>query len=220
MPFASILTAQRLELLINSNKFKKIYLLQLATISFLLIFIIALKFIAFPGKNFLLILSIIIFLGSILFSFLFENKYDRFFIPSISGTIILSFILNIGILKPLLSYQSESEAALFLANNSYDGAPVFLFKENKGSKSRSFNFYLNVYTTYIDDFKILNEKCMLTKSYIFTNENGYKQINRNLEKVKLLKVFEHFRISKVNFKFIKYSTRKEVIQKKYLLQVG
>ena len=133
---------------------------------------------------------------------------------------IISLIVNLGILKPLLSYQAESEAARYLVKNSYDGSPIILFKQNKGAKSRSFNFYLNTNTTYIDDYEILYEKCKLNNTFIFTNEEGYKHIIDNLDKAKLLKVFEHFRISKVNFKFLNHATRKDIVQKKYLIKVG
>lgn len=220
MPFASILTAQRLESLLFSNKYKTVLFLQIATISILLIFTSFLTVLILPSKKIMIILSMILFFGSATTLILLKDEFHRFFILSITGTFILSFIINVGILKPILSYQAESEAARYLVNNSYDGSPIILFKQNKGAKSRSFNFYLNTNTTYINDFKILNEKCKFNNTFIFTNEDGYKQIIDNLDKVKLLKVFEHFRISKVNLKFLNHATREDVVQKKYLIKVG
>ena len=220
MPFASILTAQRLESLLFSNKFKTIFFLQIATISILLTFASLLTVLILPVKKVMLILSLFLFFGSITISFFHKDKAHRFFIISIAGMFIISLIVNLGILKPLLSYQAESEAARYLVKNSYDGSPIILFKQNKGAKSRSFNFYLNTNTTYIDDYEILYEKCKLNNTFIFTNEEGYKHIIDNLDKAKLLKVFEHFRISKVNFKFLNHATRKDIVQKKYLIKVG
>ena len=220
MPFASILTAQRLESLLISNNFKRILFLQTITIFILLAFANILTILILPTQISMLVLSVFVFFGSIIISLFLKDKNHKFFIISIAGTFILSFIINLGIFKPLLSYQAESEAARYLINNSYNGSPIILFKQNKGAKSRSFNFYLNTNTIYIDDYEILHEKCKSGNTFIFTNKDGYKQIIDNLDNVKLLKVFDYFRISKVNFKFLNYATREDVLQKKYLIQVG
>jgi hypothetical protein len=220
MPFASILTAQRLESLLSSNKFKTILILHICVISILLIFVSCVKFLIIPEINIFQVLTILAFIISITFSIFLSDRHHRFLIPSITGTFIISIIINIEILRPLSLYQSESEAAKYLSDNFYDGSPIILFNQNKGAKSRSFNFYLNTNTLYIDDFEILIKDYKFKNAYIFTNENEFQKIIDTFDKVKLLKVFEHFRVSKVNFKFLNHSTRNDVVQKKYLIEVG
>jgi hypothetical protein len=151
--------------------------------------------------------------------FKIKNNFYQFFMLSVVGSLVLSLNINIGIFLPILSFQSESEAAIFIKKRSGEGSDVILYKQNEGAKSRSFNFYLNTNTQYIDTIENLNKVLKKNNSYIFTNEAGYQEIIQNFKEVHLLKNFEHYRISKVTTKFINSGTRNSTLQKKYLLQV-
>ena len=56
-------------------------------------------------------------------------------------------------------------------------------------------------------------------TFIFTNEKGYQTLFSDYPNLKLLKIFDHYRISKIDSKFIIPKTRERTLQKKYLLQV-
>ena len=219
MPFASVLTAVRVDSFLESVKFKKIYLSQLFLIITLIVIISIVTFFINIKFHTVLVFSFIALIGLVVSYFKIKNNFYQFYMLSIIGGIILSLNINIGIFLPILSFQSESEAAIFIKKRSGEGSDVILYKQNEGAKSRSFNFYLDTNTQYIDTIENLNKVLKQNNSYIFTNEAGYQEIIQNFKEVQLLKNFEHYRISKVTTKFINSGTRNSTLQKKYLLQV-
>lgn len=219
MPFASVLTAVRVDSFLESVKFKKIYLSQLFLIITLIVIISIVTFFINIKFHTVLVFSFIALIGLVVGYFKIKNNFYQFFMLSIVGSLVLSLNINIGIFLPILSFQSESEAAIFIKKRSGEGSDVILYKQNEGAKSRSFNFYLNTNTQYIDTIENLNKVLKKNNSYIFTNEAGYQEIIQNFKEVHLLKNFEHYRISKVTTKFINSGTRNSTLQKKYLLQV-
>ena len=220
MPFASVLTAIRLDSLLKSLKFKKVYYLQLFLISTLSILIFIVAFLLNPKINIVFLLLLLALFVIFVLSLRMQNNFYKFFTSHIIGGLILSLNINIGIFLPLLSFQSESEAANFIKKKSGEGSSIILYKEKEGAKSRSFNFYLNSETQYITTMEKLKKELKNNKSFIFTNEAGYQEILQNFKEIYLLKDFEHYRISKITANFINNNTRNSTLQKKYLLQVG
>jgi len=219
VPFASILTAKRIESWSKSKSLKKVYFFQIFLNLILVITSFLVVIIFMPQSNYFFFFPI-----AVVFIFLIFNKFSkeslhRFFIPSIASSIILSYFINLGILKPILAYQSQSNAAEYLNENFDKNIKIVFFKENEKAKSRSFNYYLDLNTTYAgtEDF---HEKVKNNNVFIFTHEEGFQELLANYSNIKLLKTFEHFRVSKVNKKFINYKTRESTLQKKYLLQMN
>ena len=79
-----------------------------------------------------------------------HNKVINLLIPSVAASILFSYVLNLGIMKPLLKFQSQSNAAAFIKENNYESLDLYLYNENEKAKSRSFNFYLDKNIKFID----------------------------------------------------------------------
>ena len=173
---------------------------------------------AFPvGFNFFII-PIVIIIGFIRYYLsCSREKLDRLFILTTAVTILFNYGLNLGILQPLLNYQGPSQAAQYILAKELIFEDIYLFNENKKAKSRSFNYYLNMNTNYIDReyfSKHKKPKSML----IYTGEKGYEELLKLNDNVNIIKTFSHARVSKISMRFLDPSTRSKILKKKYLLE--
>tara|TARA_Y100001968_G_C19447264_1_gene766111 strand:- start:1971 stop:3521 length:1551 start_codon:yes stop_codon:yes gene_type:complete len=220
LPFASIITANKIVDWFKFEKdYKKIFFIQIIILIFMLSVIYIFSIFSFElGKYFFIPPIFIICIGVWLFYNIAPDGISKFLIPSIITSILCSYGFNIGILKSLMKYQAPSEAAKYILDQKLDYDNIFLFKENEKAKSRSFNFYLNQNTEFVDEEFFENNK--KEKLLIFTNEAGYKDILKRRHTIKILKSFEHVRVSKIKKEFINPSSRYIVLEKKYLLKIS
>ena len=121
-------------------------------------------------------------------------------------------------MKPLLKFQSQSNAAEFIKENNYESLDLYLYNENEKAKSRSFNFYLDKDIKFIDS-NYLHDEFNPRPQLVFTNENGLKELKDNKNNFKIIEVFNHARVSKLTPSFINPKTRHKVLKKKYLLRL-
>ena len=216
VPFASILTAAKIEQWIK--KYKIIFNIQIGVSIFMLTIVYGIAIYAFPlGINFFIIpiVLIISFIGFYLKSS--KEILTRLFILTTTVTILFNYGLNMGILKPILNYQGPSQAAQYILDQKLIFDNIYLFNENEKAKSRSFNYYLNMNTKYIDREYFSNHrkpKSML----IYTGEKGYEELLKLNDSVNILKIFSHTRVSKISMKFLNPGTRSKTLKKKYLLE--
>ena len=219
IPFASVLTSVQInKWSINSNYYRKLYVVQLVLIVFLLLLVYGVSFYAFGIKVSLVFISIAIILAFFfLRSFFYQNKVINLLIPSVTASILVSYVLNIGIMKPLLKFQSQSSAAEFINKNNYKSLDLYLYNENEKAKSRSFNFYLDKNIKFIDS-DYLQDESNPRPQLVFTNENGLKELKNNKNNFNIIEVFNHVRVSKLTPSFINPKTRHKVLKKKYLLR--
>ena len=159
-------------------------------------------------------LILIFFFAVIRFS---NEKMIRFLIPSIIVSVLCSYGLNQGIMKPLLEFQSTSMAAKFVRDNNYEFSELYLYNENSKAKSRSFNFYLNKNIKYIDS-DYLKNRSNPRPELVFTNEEGLKELKSNTANFIIIQEFDHIRVSKLHRSFIDPKTRSKALRKKYLIR--
>ena len=216
VPFASILTAASIE---NwSKKYKIIFNIQIGISIIMLTIVYGITLYAFPVGFKFFIIPIVIIIGFIRYYLNYsKEKLDRLFIFTTAVTILFNYGLNLGILQPLLNYQGPSQAAQYILEKELIFDDIYLFNENKKAKSRSFNYYLNMNTNYIDreyfsDHK--KPKSML----IYTGEKGYKELLNLSDNVNIIKTFLHARVSKISMRFLDPGTRPKILKKKYLLE--
>tara|TARA_B110000967_G_C18885089_1_gene563498 strand:- start:611 stop:2203 length:1593 start_codon:yes stop_codon:yes gene_type:complete len=218
VPFASILLASKIDRWTQSKIFNKIYLFQNILLAFTIGCISIFINYTLPKNNIFYTFPIFVIIFFITYNHYLNSKLYRFFVPSIASSLILSYYINLGILGPILSFQSQSEAAHYLKENFNSNIELVFFEEDKQAKSRSFNYYLDINTVYVNAENV-KENIKSGNTFIFTNEKGYQTLFSDYPNLKLLKIFDHYRISKIDSKFIIPKTRERTLQKKYLLQV-
>ena len=219
-PFASILTAFKLEEWIqNSRTYKFIFKTQIIVSAIMIFIIYGISTYGFLNElSFYIIplLITIVFIISIIF--FIKKRITSLFSISILASILCNYGFNLGIMKPILEYQSQAEAANFIIENNFEDYNIYYFNQNPKAKSRSLNFYLDRNVDYIDSTNLE----ILVKSepiLIFTDEAGYNELLTYQYSIGVLNVFEHTRVSKVGGVFFNPKTRYKKLTKKYLLKI-
>ncbi|MFL2983474.1 MAG: hypothetical protein ACJZ12_03690, partial [Candidatus Neomarinimicrobiota bacterium] len=133
-------------------------------------------------------------------------------------SILCNYGFNFGLMRPLLEFQSQSKASSYIQKNGYQDIELYLYNENPKAKSRSFNFYLDKNINYIN-LEYVKNNVNPRPELVFTNELGMKDLLDNNYNFKILRIFNHIRVSKLNASFINPETRSKVVQKKYLLKL-
>ncbi len=220
-PFASILTASKINNWIKTRKwFEYIFNTQIVIAILVTVFIYSLAIYSFSPSISFYIIPVLIIIGFISF-YLFGNgdKYLLLFMPSVLACILGNYCISLGIIRPLFEYQSQSKAAQYIIENNYENAPIYFFNENPKAKSRSLNFYLDKNIQYVND-KYFQKSPKSEFNIVFTNEKGFnKLLNGSDQKIEVLKVFPHTRVSKINKLFINPKTRSKALKKKYLIKI-
>ena len=219
IPFASVSTAVQInKWSANSQYYRKLNTLQSVISATLLLLVYGISFFAFGIKiSFILIPLAMAIAFYFLKRLLNHNKVINLLIPSVTASILFSYGLNFGVMKPLLKFQSQSNAAKFIKKNNYESLDFYLYNENEKAKSRSFNFYLDKNIKFIDS-DYLQDESNPRPQLVFTNENGLKELKNSKNNFKIIEVFNHFRVSKLTPSFINPKTRHKVLKKKYLLR--
>ena len=220
-PFASILTAFKLEEWMQNKKtyhliFKTQNIVSLVMI--LIIFGISI-FGFFTGFKFFIPPIILIFTFVIMRMTLIIKKAERLFIVSVFASVVCSYGFNLGIMKPLLEYQSQSSAASFIIENNLESYDIYQYDENPKAKSRSLNFYLDRNIEYLDSVSF-NKLFTTEPILVFTTKRGYEQLQKIPRKVELVQVFNHTRVSKISGHFLNPKTRDGKLTEKYLLKIS
>lgn len=220
-PFASILTSIIIvEYCQHVKTYLRIYLIQVGISIFMLIFIFGLVSYVFPPKiSFFFIPLIILMVFGYWHLYSKNDNLVRLLIPSVAISILFNYAFNIGFIKPLMNYQSQSKAAKYLKSLNADIDSLYFYKDNKTYKSRSFNFYLDLNTKYINNEYFQSEQ-LNKPMIIYTNEEGYNSLLQSNQSVEILKIFEHTRISKLKKNFFNPENRKSILKKKFLLKLS
>ncbi len=129
------------------------------------------------------------------------------------STIILNLYLNWFFYPDLLQYQSGNEAA-FYKNKNYPGVPGVVLN----SYAPSFEFYLT--DTFIKADSINSSNPLKTAAGIwYVSEEELLSINKSGRPYELLKEIPHFHVSILSWQFFNKKTRKDALQKYFLIRM-
>tara|TARA_B100001750_G_C15500514_1_gene596880 strand:- start:172 stop:1788 length:1617 start_codon:yes stop_codon:yes gene_type:complete len=217
-PFAAIVTAREIEGWLREGQlYRRLFVVQLILGLFLIVFVLSLSFYAFPLDDSLFIIPVFLLLIGVIFIHRsFQDKLLKFLVPPAIASIIVNYSLNVFFLAPLLTYQGPSQAAAFLKEGNYSNMKIYLYQEAESAKSRSFNYYLDQETVYIDE-AFPDRKNGDGRILVYTGKKGYRALKNQSRQIETVAVFNHFRVSKLNLKFLDVKTRTDVLEKKYLL---
>ena len=166
----------------------------------------------------LFILPLLIIIGfTILYPNLSNDIDTRLFIPTIAATILFNYGLNLCILKQILNYQAPLQAAKYILEQDLNYDTIYLYNENEKAKSRSFNFYLDTDTKYINN-TYFDGASIQDSMVVYTDEKGYNELLELSNNVNILKTFMSTRVSKITINFLNPNTRLKSLKKKYLLR--
>jgi len=211
-PATAVMTASWI--LVNSLKPRAIFIIQGWVCSLILFLVALLNAWAFPVKNFLIILSIILLLA-IVFYFLRDQQLSylqKALCISVGSMVVTFFLLNTNFYPQLLKYQGGNELAKKIKGN-VDPANVYFWKENYSS---SFNFYTATERKQFDDSIFLKGKKPI---WLLFDKNDSADIRQSGYKIGLIYSVPDFGITKLNLKFINPATRRNELHEMKLGEI-
>lgn len=216
-PLLAILTADALITFSRNIHFLKAFnIIHLVSVILIFLLIPLLQVIFFdylPTIDTWLVL--VLSIGIIIAIYTFQNnKLKKVIFPAALAVLSINYYLNRNFYPELLHYQSESEAAFYIKANEIPVDEVTTFDKDQ--------IVMDVYLHHIVpeiplDGSDISE---LQNKYIFTSKTGLEKIKKSQLDWNLLKSFEDFRITTLNYEFLDKHTRAQAADKFYLIKTG
>lgn len=204
-PFFAIITAQYLYAVRQEKSIRAIRIVQTIVVILLLVVIAVLNYFYQP-ETWTLIIGLCLLILFIALIFLPQTIAKASISQVLLRTLLVSFFINVYLntifYSSLLKYQAGSEAAMWINQNNPQNLPVAQLNDEYIS---SFNFYISgPVTTITDD----NPKNYPTKPFIFyATADRIKQLSQLGWRIKELRSFERYWVSRLKPKFLNKATR-------------
>ncbi len=166
-----------------------------------------------PTTDTLVVLAITIAVIILIYRFQ-NNRIKKVIFPAALAVLAVNYYLNRNFYPGLLRYQSESEVAFFIKEHQIPVNQVVTFDK--------YQIITDVYLHHIipevsSDGPYLNK---LENKYVFTSGKGLEKLRGAHIQWELLKTFEDFRITTLNYTFLNKHTRLQTVDKFYLIRTG
>ena len=209
-PFFAILTAQYLIGIKIAKGLHLIRITQGVVLSLLVLIILALQYF-YRAENITFFTVLPLAITAALFIFIsikeaFSSKYQLLF-QSVLVSVFINLYLNLNFYPSLLRYQSGSEAAFYIDKNSMPNLPVAQLQEEE--YSHALEFYLNrpLFLVNEDGKGNLPQKPFL----LYVSADGVKRLSDKGWKIKPIKFFDDYLVTRLKGKFLNQKTRKKVL---------
>lgn len=217
-PFFAIITAQYLTGIKTEKGSRAIRITQSVVLVLLVLIILILQYF-YRAENitFFTVLPLIAAIVVSIFISIkeaFGSKYKLLF-QSALVSIFVNLYLNLNFYPSLLKYQSGSEAAFYVDKNSIPNLPVAQLQEEE--YSHALEFYLNrpLFLINEEGKENLPKKPFL----LYTSAVSVNRLKQKGWKIKSIKTFDDYLVTRLKGKFLNWKTRKEVLEKKELVLV-
>ncbi|MGI4020749.1 MAG: ArnT family glycosyltransferase [Janthinobacterium lividum] len=217
-PFCAITMAQYLIGIKTAKGWRVIRITQIVVLSLLILIILILQYFYLAENiNIFTILPLIAAIATFIFISTKEalgSKYKLLF-QSVLVSIFINLYLNLNFYPSLLKYQSGSEAAFYIDKNSIPNLPVAQLQEEQ--YIHALEFYLNRPLVLVneDGKNNLPQKPFL----LYVSADGAKRLTEKGWKIKLIKSFDDYLVTRLKGKFLNWKTRSQVLEKKNLFLV-
>ena len=217
-PFMAVLTAKWLlhffedKTSIKMQKTIKSIQIFVCIILWIMLFSLCIYF--FPAK------SVFFWTGTTLLLVLFflTNKLDKLnqvLFKSIISIVALNFAINAQIFPQIFTYQSVIPACNVFNEKAHEGELLNTYK----SEHRELFFYAKYPGHFLYNTKDL-ARCLTKKDdWIFTNDEGLKEIEQSTAKIDVVQSFKHRSLSKLTPGFINPATRAQRLTNMHLIKI-
>ena len=205
-PFAAVMISAYI--VQQAERFPKwLEYLQLGLIHLLVIAAGLIMFWVFPVHNvILLVLVVALSISLWWWKVKAVDAIDRFVLPSLAGILIFQFVLSLHFYPQLLTYQAPSQAGKFIAQQQ----PARIYWHDK------YGFSLDYYAGRIIPNAFGPPVDVLPLgTWIYVSDAAVATMPPH----KVIKVFDDFKVSNLNSKFLNPKTRAEKVKKMYLIEL-
>ncbi|MGI4749417.1 MAG: ArnT family glycosyltransferase [Janthinobacterium lividum] len=217
-PFFAIITAEYLLSIKTAKGLRAICITQNVVLILLILIILILQYF-YRAENITVFTVLPLIATIILFLFIsikkaFNSKYKLLF-QSVLVSIFVNTYLNLNFYPSLLKYQSGSEAAFYIDKNSRVNLPVAQLHSEE--YAHSLEFYLNRPLVVINEN---GKENLLQKQFLlYISSDGISRLTKKNWKIKLIKPFDDYLVTRLKGNFLNWKTRKKVLGKMNLVLV-
>jgi len=207
-PFFTIICAQYVYNLKDEGSVKAMRVMQLIVGGIMMLLIIVLHYFFRPDN--ITVFSALLLMGALALFILvtFTSVHGRYkvFFQVCTIAFFVNLYFNLAYYPRLLKYQADSEAAFWINEHNEKNLPVV---RSRIGYAFALDFYLNAPLYFLTDGA---QSLLPPKPYLLYADTELidQYISQGI-KVKRLKIFEGYRITKVNGKFLNHTTRKGVL---------
>lgn len=207
-PFFSILCAQYIWNLKLESSIRIIRTVQLVIGSLMVIAVLALQYFFRPDN--ITVFTLVMLSGTVILFILVTKTSDngrfKVFFQGVTIVFFVNLYFNLAYYPQLLEYQPDSEAAFWINKHNPDHLPVVQTRIGFGY---GLDLYLDAPLYF---FREGEEALLPHKPYLLYAETEIiDQYIQKGVKLKRLKTFDSFRITRLNKKFLNHLTRKDAL---------
>ncbi|MBL7901543.1 MAG: glycosyltransferase family 39 protein [Bacteroidia bacterium] len=217
-PFAAIFTASWLsELELKPSSF-----LKWTKVQSILCLVMALLLVVFNVWFFPVYTSLYVSIATVLLLVLLLYAYRQYkhlpeiklYSVSVFTAVFINFLLNTNFYPQLLNYQGGTVASRYVKGKNIRADNCYSLNET------SFALDVNTGINWVDGTPERIEKALKVKDelWLFTNHDGFMFAKDNYI-ISDYKRIEHFHVTAMTLPFLNPSTRKEVLEERYILQL-
>ena len=216
LPFAAVITAH---FLIEASEkwewFRSLYRFQVFLSSLFFVIILISYFLFFAPSNGLIIGFFIITLGLYLYVVLMskQSHLRKLVMVTIVSFIMFGMHTSTYFYPNLLTYQCGKKVGQFFINQNVPVDMSYYY----GVHMHSMEYYGQ---RIMKDLPKNELQSLPTGAYIFTDEKGMAEIRQILPNVETIESFDHYKVTRLNLKFLSKSTRPYVLQKHFIVRVN
>lgn len=217
-PFMAVLSAKWIVRFFNDIKFtrikKTIIVIQYASfvLVWLLLFVICIFY--FPTTNLILWGAIVILMVLFIWAKR-KNALDKIIYRSAISIIAINLVLNAHLFPSIFAYQSVIPACEVFNKEAAEGEMLNTYL----SEHRELFFYAKTPGYFFYDSEDLQKGLTKNGDWIYTNDEGLKEIQGTNASINVVKSFKHRSISKLTPGFLNPKTREKRLINMYLIKI-
>jgi 4-amino-4-deoxy-L-arabinose transferase-like glycosyltransferase len=219
IPLFSIFVVGYLDSLMRNTKFKTLNILlyiQLFVCIVSILLVTYLLFFTFEFPRMYTLIGIVILLALLLYRMLKkEDSYHKLLNISIALMIFVNFGLNSYFYPELLTYQAGIPMSKLIEENNIPKDKIYLHDKNY---SWTLDFYTQRNTPSITTEEL---KSIKKDVWLYTDrDSSLDDLNKNDITIQKQLSVDHFRVTKLNAKFLNPKSRSSKLKKGYLLHIA
>lgn len=219
LPLAAIISADYILQTFENTEKKKLQrifsITQTIITALIWLIILTICIYFFPIKSVLLWLCLIVFVGlTVSLSFKKSEPFQKIIVVSLITMIGANFMLSTHFYPTLLTYQSTNAAGRFAESKNILKEQFVCFL----SGGHSLDFYCRRIVPWIQSPSAIEEKKETGDVWVFTNEEGKKEIEKSNINPDTIISYEDYGVTSLSLPFLIPEQRESVLRKRYLLR--
>lgn len=174
-----------------------------------------LAFWIFPVTEIWVFISIVVFVGFAFYFLIIKgHTFRKWFWVTLFSIFTANFILNIQVYPELMKYQAGKKIAGYINEKGIPSEDLYQVYYH----SSAFDLYLGDTPPEANPRKIKRLTELKEEFWVITNERGLKDLEDISASPNPVKKFDNYRVQILTWKFLNPDTRKESVEKLYLLK--